>query len=191
MKHSILDMPVNTESAEIIVERLTKFENNDLGDLCDATEATVFNTYGFSIGFQHSGLPERQYLEAYFRGVLIVPERELFVVRYDGVIAGSIQLVKPSPNNKTSAFACSVDNHFVAPWARGHGLAKKLLEYAEDEARRQNFAILKLSVRATREAAINLYKNSGYNYGELLINMKLWLMKLLLVIFFIKTYDIR
>jgi ribosomal protein S18 acetylase RimI-like enzyme len=162
MKHSILDMPVNTESAEIIVERLTKFENNDLGDLCDATEATVFNTYGFSIGFQHSGLPERQYLEAYFRGVLIVPERELFVVRYDGVIAGSIQLVKPSPNNKTSAFACSVDNHFVAPWARGHGLAKKLLEYAEDEARRQNFAILKLSVRATREAAINLYKNSGY-----------------------------
>jgi ribosomal protein S18 acetylase RimI-like enzyme len=147
---------------KITVEKVSQFKGMELSDLCDATEATMNDTYGFSIGFNRAEPPVRNVLESYFKGVLIIPERQLIVGRYDGTIAGSIQLVKPGPSNQTSSFACSVDNHFVAPWARGYGMAKMLLEAAEEEARNCGFTLLKLSVRATREAAIKLYESCGY-----------------------------
>lgn len=148
--------------ATVIIEKLDKCHGTDLQELCDATEATMNDTFGFSIGFNRSEPPVRERLENYFKGVILVPERQLIIGRYDGTISGSIQLVKPAASNQTSAFAASVDNHFVAPWARGHGIARKLLEAAEEEARRCKFTLLKLSVRATREAAIHLYETCGY-----------------------------
>jgi ribosomal protein S18 acetylase RimI-like enzyme len=158
MTEAVKEVP----KANIRVELLNEFKGEDLNDLCDATEATMKDTYGFSIGFHRSEPLVRDRLEAYFKGVLLVPERQLVVGRYDGTIAGSIQLIKPAASNQTSAFAASVDNHFVAPWARGHGIARKLLEEAENEARRCGLTLLKLSVRATREAAIHLYETCGY-----------------------------
>jgi ribosomal protein S18 acetylase RimI-like enzyme len=148
---------------KIVIEELSVFKGTDLNDLCDATEATMSHTYGFSIGFNLSNPLPRDSLESYFKGVLLVPERHLIVGRLDDTISGSIQLVKPSPSNYTSSFAVSVDNHFVAPWARGHGIAKALLNAAEQEAKRSGFKLLRLSVRATRTAAITMYENSGYH----------------------------
>ena len=148
--------------AQIEIEELHEYKGTDLCDLCDATEATMRDTYGFSIGFNRYESPGRSQLESYFRGILLVPEREIIVGRFDKVIAGSIQLVKPSPSNETSAFAANVDNHFVAPWARGFGLAKALLVAAEDKAREDGFTVIKLSVRANREAAIKLYESCDY-----------------------------
>lgn len=158
MSEAIKEVPKTT----IIVEKLDVFKGADLSDLCDATEATMQDTYGFSIGFHRSEPLVRDRLEAYFKGVLLVPERQLIGGRYDGTLAGSIQLVKPAASNQTSAFAASVDNHFVAPWARGHGMARKLLEAAEREARACGITVIKLSVRATREAAIHLYEICDY-----------------------------
>lgn len=146
----------------ISVEQLTAFRGPDLADLCEATIVTMKDTYGFSIGFHLWETPSRDQLEAYFKGVLMIPERQLFIGRFDGTVAGSIQLVKPAPGNQTSSFAASVDNHFVAPWARGHGIARTLLEAAEKEAKSLGYSVLRLSVRATREAAIKLYENCGY-----------------------------
>ena len=51
--------------------------------------------------------PGRRALESYFRGVLLVPERELFVARLNGVIVGSAHLVRPPRNNEAQAFAAS------------------------------------------------------------------------------------
>lgn len=148
--------------AVVKIEKVDALPGTDLQELCDATEATMNDTFGFSIGFNRSEPPIRERLENYFKGVLLVPERQLIIGRYDGTICGSIQLVKPARSNQTSAFAASVDNHFVAPWARGHGIARKLLEAAEEEARACKFTLLKLSVRATREAAIHLYETCNY-----------------------------
>ena len=39
-------------------------------------------------------------LETYFRGVLLVPERELFLARLDGLVVGSAHLVRPPRNNE-------------------------------------------------------------------------------------------
>lgn len=140
------------------VERLTEFRHADLTELVQATEDAVRD----GIGFNWLVPPGKDILETYWKGVLVVPERVLFVARIDGTLAGSAQLVKPGPSKETSSFCASLEAHFVAPWARGHGLAKALLEAAEREARAQGFSVLRLSVRETQEAAIKLYEESGY-----------------------------
>jgi ribosomal protein S18 acetylase RimI-like enzyme len=142
----------------IKVERITDFKNADLDELCQATQDAIRD----GIGFNWVTPPSRDVLESYYRGTLVVPERILFAGRLDGTMAASIQLVKPPPSRQLAAFCATIMNHFVAPWARGHGLAKMLLQAAQDEAVEQGFSLITLSVRATQEAAISLYEESGY-----------------------------
>jgi ribosomal protein S18 acetylase RimI-like enzyme len=149
--------------ASIKIERITEFKNTDLSDLCDATEATILDTTSsFNIGLKRSEPLVRERMEAYWKGVSLVKERHLIVGRLDGVIAASTQLIMPNPNNQTSGFSCSVNHHFVAPWARGHGLAKQLLKAAEDAAKAAGMTLIKLNVRADLDSAIKLYESCGY-----------------------------
>ena len=140
------------------VERMTEFRHADLTELVQATEDAIRE----GIGFNWVLPPGKDVLETYWKGVLVVPERVLFAGRLEGTLAGSVQLVKPGPSKETSSFCASIEAHFVAPGARGHGLAKMLLEAAEREARSQGFSVLKLSVRDTQERAIRLYEENGY-----------------------------
>lgn len=140
------------------VERINEFKHADLSDLVQATEDAIRE----GIGFNWVLPPTKDTLETYWNGVLVVPERILFGGRLDGTLGGSVQLVKPGISKETSSFAASLEAHFVAPWARGHGLARALLQEAEREARKQGFSVIKLSVRETQEAAISLYEDSGY-----------------------------
>ncbi len=146
------------------IERITEFRHADLEELCIATEDAIRD----GIGFNWVLPPGIDVLELYWRGVLVVPDRVLFVGRVDGSLAGSVQLVKPGLSKETSSFCASMEAHFVAPWARGHGLAKMLLESAEREARAQGFSLIRLSVRETQEKAIKLYEDHGYvQWGRL------------------------
>lgn len=142
----------------IQIEEVSEFKYADLMELSQATDLAIRD----GIGFNWVGAPVADVLESYWKGVLLVPERVLFVGRFEGTVAGAIQLVKPSPSKETSAFAAHIEGHFVAPWARGHGLAKALLQEAEREARMQGFSSLRLSVRETQEPAISLYEEHGY-----------------------------
>ena len=49
-----------------------------------------------------------------------------------------------------------------SPWARGHGLAKVLLEAAEKGAREAGLSVMRLDVRATQTRAIALYEGCHY-----------------------------
>lgn len=150
-------------NADIKIEKVTKFNDTDLKDICEATEAILKDKdQSFTIGFNRSEPLPRERLEQYWKGVLLVPDRVLFVGRLDGVIASSIQLLKPAPNNQTSSFAGKVEQHFVAPWARGFGLAKKLLTTLETEASLYGLSLLRLSVRENLDAAVHLYETQGY-----------------------------
>jgi ribosomal protein S18 acetylase RimI-like enzyme len=140
------------------IERMTEFRHADLTELVQATEDAIRD----GIGFNWVVPPGKDVMETYWKGVLVVPERVLFVGRLDGTLAGSVQLLKPGPSKETSSFAANIEAHFVAPWGRGHGLARLLLEAVEREARSQGFSVLKLSVRETQEAAISLYEESGF-----------------------------
>jgi ribosomal protein S18 acetylase RimI-like enzyme len=139
-------------------EKLTSLSVADLDDLCRATEDAIKD----GIGFNWVTPPMREVLEAYWKGALLVPTRSVFGGRLDGVLAASIQLVRPGKNKETSAFSCDIEAHFVAPWARGHKLAKDLLEHAEREAAKDGFSLIRLSVRQTQERALNLYREAGY-----------------------------
>src|SRR3546814_3086032 len=89
-------------------------------------------------------------MERYWRGVLAVPGRTLFVRRLDGVVAGSAQLVRPPPNNEAQRFAASLTSNFVAPWARGHGPARKPVEAVEAAALADGYEVLQLDVRGNQ-----------------------------------------
>ncbi len=140
------------------VERITEFRHADLSEMVQATEDAIRE----GIGFNWVLPPGKDVLETYWKGVLVVPERVMFAARIEGTLAGSIQLLKPGQSKETSSFCVAVEGHFIAPWARGHGLAKMLLEAAEREARSQGFSVLRLSVRETQDAAIKLYEENGY-----------------------------
>lgn len=145
------------------VERVAEFTDDDLQALCEATDAAIIEGGGF--GWINP--PGRANLERYFRGVLLVPERELFVGRMDGTLVGSGQLVRPARNNEAQAFAATLMHAFIAPYARGHGLARMLTRRVEDRARALGYQILNLDVRETQEAAIRLYEGLGYErWGE-------------------------
>ena len=51
---------------------------------------------------------------------------------------------------------------FVAPFARGQGLARLMTIRIEDRARSLNYRVMNLDVRETQTAAIALYESLGY-----------------------------
>jgi len=140
------------------VEVLAEFKGTDLNDLCDAAEAAIADGGGF--GWVRR--PPRHIMEAYWKGVVLVPDRRLFVARLDGTIAGSAVLVRPPRNNEAQAFAAQLTGTFVAPWARGRGLGRQIVELVEATARKLGVEVLNLDVRDTQSAAIRLFESMGY-----------------------------
>ena len=77
--------------AAVRVDRVLRLKSSDLNDLCDAAAAAIQDGGGF--GWIEP--PARELMERYWNGVLVVPERSLWIGRLDGVICGSAQLVRP------------------------------------------------------------------------------------------------
>ncbi len=143
-----------------LVEEVAELKGTDLSDLADAATDAI----GAGGGFGWLTPPGRDSMEAYWRGVLLIPERRLFVGRLDGTIAASAQLVRGPRNNEAQSHAAHLTTSFVAPWARGHGLARMLTLAVEDAARAAGFRVLNLDVRETLGAAIQLYHSLGYQH---------------------------
>jgi ribosomal protein S18 acetylase RimI-like enzyme len=140
------------------VEIATTLSEHDLEDLCEATNAAIIEGGGFGwIGSQ-----DRALLARHFRGVLLVPDRVLFVARLDGTVVGSAQLVRPPRNNEAQAFAAQLTHAYIAPYARGYGLARRLVARVEEHAAAMGFRVLNLDVRETQESAIKLFEALGY-----------------------------
>jgi ribosomal protein S18 acetylase RimI-like enzyme len=141
----------------VAIEALEKFRGTDLDDLCDA--ASDASRDG---GFGWIEPPPRDVMERFWRGVLMIPGRHLFVARLDGTIAGSVQLAEPPANNEAQSFQAAITMAFVAPWARGRGLARGLMAAAETRARARGFTLLSLDLRETQSAAIALFRSRGF-----------------------------
>ena len=135
----------------------------DLQELCDATEEAI----SAGGGFGWISPPALRTLQNYWKGVLLIPERTLIVGRLDSVVAGSVQLIKPTKNNEAQAHSCVLSTFFFAPWARGFGLAKAVFEKAEEKAKKDGFKVITLEVRETQHRAIQLYERSSYDRRSL------------------------
>ena len=144
---------------QVLVEYVdVQFSETDLNDLCDATDAAIAGGGGFG----WINIPSREIMERYWQGVVTAPTRELFVARLDGVICGTTQVILPPSHNEAQGHIVHLTTNFVAPWARGHGLARMLLEQVEHWSLDKGYAVINLDVRETMDAAIKLYESLGY-----------------------------
>jgi ribosomal protein S18 acetylase RimI-like enzyme len=147
-----------SRNPQLLVERAESLSDEDLGALCEAADAAILDGGGF--GWLKS--PGRHALERYFTGVLMVPERELYVARMDGIIYGSAQLTRPPRHNEAQSHAAQLSSSFIAPYARSNGLARLLTRRIEEAARAHGARVLNLDLRESQEAAIKLYESMGY-----------------------------
>src|SRR5260370_30985129 len=131
-------MSVTQVSGKVRVERLTRYPGTDLDDLCEATESAIVEGGGF--GWLKP--PPRQALENYWKGMLLVTERRLVVGRLDGVICGSAQLSRAPRHNEAQSMARTLTTAFVAPWARGHGIGRRIVLEVEQLARELALLVL-------------------------------------------------
>ena len=146
------------EKIAIKVEILKSLSNLDLADLCNITEQAIKAGGGF--GWLKS--PPRETLNKYWKGLVIIQNRILIVGRLNNAIAGALQLGLQPPNNEAQKNIININSHFVAPWARGYGLAKNMIDQAEVIARKNNSTCIQIDIRETQEAAIQLFKSKGY-----------------------------
>ncbi|WP_026200148.1 1-(5-phosphoribosyl)-5-[(5-phosphoribosylamino)methylideneamino]imidazole-4-carboxamide isomerase [Acetobacter aceti] len=139
-------------------ERVQELNEDDLQALCECVDASILEGGGFA-WVRPQG---RSVLERYFRGILLVPERLLFVARQDGIIVGSAQLVRPSRSSEAQAMNASVTQFHIAPYARGTGLGRVLLEEIINGARAMGYQFLNLDVRESQNRAIALFRSLGF-----------------------------
>jgi len=132
-----------------LVENLDRVE---LMQLCEVTRAAI------SVGesFTWLAAPEEKTLESYWKGVVLMRERALFLPRMDGQIAGACQLVRPPASNEVGAFRGEIVNYFLAPWARNYGLAKEMISRVQDYAIVRGCRSLEMAVRSDQLAAISI-----------------------------------
>ena len=151
------------EKITIKVEMLKSISDIDLADLCNITEQAIKAGGGF--GWLKT--PPRETLNKYWKGLVVVQNRILIVGRLNNAIAGTLQLGLQAPNNEAQKNITNITSHFVAPWARGYGLAKNMIDHTELVAKQNGGICVQLDIRETQEAAIQLFKSKGYTqWGE-------------------------
>ena len=151
------------EKTNISVDSLETISNTDLADLCYNTEQAIKAGGGFG----WITVPPREVLKKYWNGMLLVNTNTLIVGRLNGDIAGSLQLSFYPPNNEAQKTIAKIQSHFVAPWARGYGLAKTMIDYAIVKSKENNKQSIQLDIRETQTAAIKLFESKGFiKWGE-------------------------
>ena len=63
---------------------------------------------------------------------------------------------------RASDDAMELRRMYVDPSARRRGIARQMLQFAEDECRRRDVSRLELSAAEIQLAALALYRNAGY-----------------------------
>ena len=151
------------EKINISVDTLTKLSEVDLADLCNITEQAI----SAGGGFGWLRVPTRQVLNQYWQKITDDYLNNLIVGRLNGVIAGTLQLTYEAPNIESRKNIAQIKRQFVAPWARGYGLAKSMIDFSEQKAKEENIKSIQLSVRETQDAAIKLFSGKDYEvWGE-------------------------
>jgi len=115
-----------------------------------AIEAIVQQAYSPYIG--RIGRPPGPMSDDY---AMLIDKRRVYVVEEGGAIRGLLVLV-PEPD------AMLLDNVAVAPCARGTGVGRCLLEYAERSASAAGYRVIRLYTHETMTENLALYRRIGY-----------------------------
>lgn len=146
-----------TVTCERVVSSLSP---DDMEALCEAVTAAILDGGGF--GWLQP--PGSQALERYFEGMLLVPERSLYVVRDKGMICGAGQLARPPSSYEAHAATVNLTGFFVAPYARGRGLGRALANAMIQGAKAMGCKVINCDVRETHGAAIGLFRSLDFEH---------------------------
>ena len=146
------------ENMKIGVESLKTISETDLADLCNVTEQAIKAGGGFG----WLKIPPVESLKKYWNGIVLIKSNFLVVGRLNGNIAGASQIAFNPPNNEAQKNISKIQTHFVAPWARGYGLAKAMIDLAIEISKENNMKSIQLDIRETQSAAIQLFENKGF-----------------------------
>lgn len=122
--------------------RIRPASSDDI-DALSAIEAAVFATDRIS--------------RRSFRALIARPTAATLVAEIGGTVAGYVMILFRAGTGMARLYSLA-----VAPEHAGRGLGKRLLQAAEDAAERHDRILLRLEVREDNEAAIALYRKSGY-----------------------------
>ena len=146
------------EKINISVHNIETLTDVDLADLCNITEQAIKAGGGF--GWLR--VPTRDILTDYWTKRTNDKYIKLIVGRLNGVIAGTLQLAYEAPNIESRKNIAQIKRQFVAPWARGYGSAKSMIDYSENKSKEDNIKSIQLAVRETQDAAIQLFTDKDY-----------------------------
>ena len=151
------------ENMNIAVDNLKEISNIDLADLCSVTEQAIRAGGGFG----WLTIPPIETLKKYWNGIVLIKTNILIVGRLNGGIAGALQISFNPLNNEAQKNISKIQSHFVAPWARGYGLAKAMIDQAIKISKENNKSSIQLDIRETQSAAIKLVESKGFvKWGE-------------------------
>ena len=151
------------EKINISVDNIETLTDVDLADLCNITEQAIKAGGGFG----WLTIPPIETLKKYWNGLVLIKSNILIVGRLNGTIAGASQISFYPPNNEAQKNISKIQSHFVAPWARGYGLAKAMIDRALEISKENNKKSIQLDIRETQSAAIQLFENKGFSkWGE-------------------------
>ncbi|MBR0559801.1 1-(5-phosphoribosyl)-5-[(5-phosphoribosylamino)methylideneamino]imidazole-4-carboxamide isomerase [Neokomagataea anthophila] len=144
---------------KVVCERVSSgLSEDDLEMLCEATLAGILDGGGF--GWVRP--PSRDVLKRYFEGLPLVQERNLYVIREDGIICGAGQLVRPPASYEAHAATVTLTAFFIAPYARGRGLGRTLMATMLQGAKAIGCKVVNCDVRETHSGAIRLFRSFGF-----------------------------
>ena len=146
------------EKINISVDTINKLSEVDLADLCNITEQAI----SAGGGFGWLRVPTRTVLNQYWNKITEDNLTNLIVGRLNGVIAGTLQLTYEEKNVESRKNIAQIKRQFVAPWARGYGLAKSMIDFSEEKAKEDNIKSIQLAIRETQEAAVKLFLSKDY-----------------------------
>jgi GNAT superfamily N-acetyltransferase len=130
--------------------RAGRIDEGDGAALAAAMRAEISQIYG-GVDLDAPGLPKAGPAE-------LSPPRGAFLVGYlddEAVCCGGLKDLGADD-------ACEIKRMYVAPAARGKGVARALLAALEDEARRLGYRLARLDTGDRQPDALHLYTSAGY-----------------------------
>ncbi|CAI3926480.1 Phosphoribosylformimino-5-aminoimidazole carboxamide ribonucleotide (ProFAR) isomerase (HisA) (PDB:4U28) [Commensalibacter communis] len=146
---------------KIEIEKLVSWENeDDLHSLSEALEASIIAGYHC----KWTKPPPRHQVENYFKGVLLVPEKILFIARLDGNITGICEVTTPPKQKDSSSIAAMIDIFTVAPYALNAGVEERLLSKVEHCISQLGFPIINVIIDETQKKLFQFYLQNEYQH---------------------------
>ena len=136
-------------ASPVIDFRAVDVDSGDGARLVGAMRAEISEIYG-GLDLERPDMPRAGAAE-------LGPPHGTFLVGWlegEAVCCGGLKRLDP--------IHCEIKRMYVAPSARGRGIARRLLGVLEDAARELGYAVARLDSGSRLEHAIALYRSAGY-----------------------------